>query len=79
MPQMPINDIRDSMNEAIAKLSGDNKIIVIGCDNALKLSQLESADTQCVSLFCIGMMPASLVEYALVNGADGVLITGCRS
>lgn len=79
MPQMPINTIRDRVNEATAKLKSENKIIVIGCDNALDISMLETENTQCVSLFCIGMMPASLVEYALMNGADGVFITGCRS
>lgn len=79
MPQKPINDIRDHLNEAIARLEGDSKIIVIGCENGLDVSTLAASDIQILSLFCIGMMPASLVEYALVNGADGVFITGCRS
>jgi len=79
MPQMPINDIRNQMNEAISKLQGTSKIIVLGCDNALKFSGLESSNVQVVTLFCIGMMPTTLVEYALSNGADGVLITGCRT
>lgn len=79
MPQMPINDIRNHMDTAIAKLKGDSKIIILGCNNALDISGLDSLELQSISLFCIGMMPPTLVEYALANGADGVFITGCRS
>ena len=79
MPQMPINEIRNHVDAAIAKLNGDCKIIILGCDNALDVSRYESTNIQVVSLFCIGMMPATLVEYALANGADGVFVTGCRT
>lgn len=79
MPNNPINDIRDEVDSAIAKLKGDNKIIVMGCENALDFSQLEAPNIHVVSLFCIGMMPATLVEYALAHGADGVFISGCRT
>ncbi len=79
MPQMPINEIRNHMDKAIVKLQGDSKIIILGCENALDFSILEAPNLQVVSLFCIGMMPATLVEYALANGADGVLVTGCRT
>jgi coenzyme F420-reducing hydrogenase delta subunit/Pyruvate/2-oxoacid:ferredoxin oxidoreductase delta subunit len=79
MPNNPINDIRDEVDSAIAKLKGDNKIIVMGCENALDFSQLEAPNMHVVSLFCIGMMPATLVEYALAHGADGVFISGCRT
>lgn len=79
MPNNPINDIRDEVDSAIAKLKGDNKIIVMGCENALDFSSLEAENMHVVSLFCIGMMPATLVEYALAHGADGVFISGCRT
>ncbi len=79
MPQMPINEIRDHMDTAIAKLEGDSKIIILGCDNARDISDLDSSGMQTISLFCTGMLPPTFVEYALANGADGVFITGCRS
>ena len=47
--------------------------------NALDFSSLEADNMHVVSLFCIGMMPATLVEYALAHGADGVFISGCRT
>ena len=79
MPQFPINDIRQHINNALDKLQSENKIIIIGCDNALDFSGLDSPGTHVMSMFCIGMMPPTLVEYALDRGADGVLITGCRT
>ncbi len=79
MPQRSINEIRDHMDAAIANLKGDSKTIILGCENAFDFSLLEADNIQVVSLFCIGMMPATLVEYALSNGADGVFVTGCRT
>lgn len=79
MPNNPINDIRDQVDSAIIKLKGNNKIIVLGCENSLDFTSLEAPNLHVVSLFCIGMMPATLVEYALAHGADGVFITGCRT
>lgn len=79
MPQLPINDIRDQVKTAIGKLKGDSKIVIFGCNNALDISVLEEDSVQVISLLCIGMMPATLVEYALANGADGVFVTGCRT
>ena len=79
LPNRPVNEIRNHMDEAIAKLKGDNKIIVMGCENSLDFTKLEASNIQVVSLFCIGMMPPTMVEYALSHGADGVFITGCRT
>ena len=79
MPQFPVNEIRQRINKALEKLEGDTRIIVIGCDNALDFSGLDSPGLHVMSLFCIGMLPPTLVEYALEHGADGVLITGCRT
>jgi len=79
MPGFPINEIRTDINNALEKLSGDNKILVMGCDNALDFAGLESTNIHVLSLYCIGMMPPTVVEYALNKGADGVLITGCRT
>ncbi|MDH5368389.1 MAG: hydrogenase iron-sulfur subunit [Gammaproteobacteria bacterium] len=79
MPNKPINDIRDEVDNAIAKLMGNDKIIIMGCENSLDFNSLEAQNLHVVSLFCIGMMPSTLVEYALAHGADGVFITGCRT
>jgi len=40
--------------------------------------RLNGDDTRGVKLICSGMLPPTLVEYALKQGADGVMVTGCR-
>ncbi len=79
MPQFPVNELRNRTDAAISKLHEDNKILVFGCENAFDISVLESANTAVVEVFCVGMLPPTLVEYALAKGANGVFITGCRT
>ena len=79
MPQYPIDEIRNLTETALAELKGDTKILVFGCDNAFPIAELKATDVAVINFFCIGMMPPTLVEYALKKGADGVFITGCRN
>ncbi|MCW8855610.1 MAG: hydrogenase iron-sulfur subunit [Gammaproteobacteria bacterium] len=79
MPQSPVNDIRNNVESAIAELKGENKIIVFGCDNAIEFSGLKSSNIAVVSFFCVGMIPPTMIEYALKKGANGVFVTGCRT
>ncbi|MBT3204041.1 MAG: hydrogenase iron-sulfur subunit [Gammaproteobacteria bacterium] len=84
MPNSPINDVRDQVDaeiERVNKSSSDSdiKIIVFGCDNALDFKGLESSNTGIIKYYCVGMIPPTMVEYALKKGADGVFITGCRT
>ncbi|MGD2111796.1 MAG: hydrogenase iron-sulfur subunit [Gammaproteobacteria bacterium] len=79
MPQFPIDEIRTRTKAALAGLKGEPRIMIFGCDNAIDISTLESESIAVLSLFCAGMIPPSLVEYAQQQGADGILITGCRT
>ncbi len=79
MPQFPIDAVRDRTDAALAKLEGDTKILVFGCDHSFDVSQLEAPGTAVLNLFCTGMIPPTLIEYALKRGADGVFIIGCRT
>jgi len=79
MPQLPIDDIRARTRSALAKLGGDTRIMVFGCDNAADIYALQTDDVAVLSFFCTGMIPPTLVEYAQRQGADGVFITGCRT
>jgi len=78
MPQLTADDMRNKTNEAIAALEGETKILVFGCEHGLSVNRLDSKDTKGISLICSGMLPPTLVEYALKKGADGVMVTGCR-
>ncbi len=80
MPNYSANDMRTRTQQAVDRLQNvDVKVLVFGCDNAFPIAELESPSVAVVSLFCAGMLPATLVEYALKQGATGVFITGCRT
>ena len=78
MPQLPVDEMRTLTRETLATMQGDMKILVFGCEHGLNVDRLNSDDTQGVKLICSGMLPPTLVEYALKHGADGVMVTGCR-
>ncbi len=79
MPQLSVDEMRRRTAEAVAAMSGDTRILVYGCEHGLNAECLESdGDTKSVRLICSGMLPPTLVEFALKQGADGVMVTGCR-
>jgi len=78
MPQSGMQHLRDTTSRALQGLSGGQRIIVFGCDHGMDVEDLNRTDTAEISLECIGMLPPSLIDYALRQGADGVFITGCR-
>lgn len=78
MPQLPIGAVRAELEHALHQLSGEIKIVVFGCDHGAAVKAVEAPDTAAISLLCTGMLPPSFIEYSIRNGADGVLVTGCR-
>ena len=78
MPQLPVDEMRSLTRETIDAMEGDLKIIVYGCEHGIDVKRLHGDDTRGIKLICSGMLPPTLVEYALKQGADGVMVTGCR-
>ena len=79
MPGRGIADLRGELERALGGLSARPRVVVFGCDRCADVAAVRSADTAALSLICAGMLPPSFVEYALRNGADGVLVTGCAA
>lgn len=79
MPQQSVNELRLQLEAQLAQLTGRTKIVVFGCARGAHAQALAAPDTAVISLICTGILPPSFVEYALRGGADGVLLTGCRS
>jgi coenzyme F420-reducing hydrogenase delta subunit/ferredoxin len=77
LPQLTVNAMRARLEAALARLEGAGRVVVFGCDEAVHSGGLADARTAVLGLPCAGMVPPSFVEYALRNGADGVLIAGC--
>lgn len=78
MPGLPVDKVRTLVNKAVAEMSGQANILLVGCEHGFNVNRLDSKDTKCLKLFCSGMIPPTLVEYALKKGADGVMVVGCR-
>jgi coenzyme F420-reducing hydrogenase delta subunit/Pyruvate/2-oxoacid:ferredoxin oxidoreductase delta subunit len=77
LPQSPINNLRLQLRTELAKLSAETKIVVFGCQHAANVNALQDDAVAAIELICTGMLPPSFIEYALRDGASGVLITGC--
>ncbi len=78
MPASPISALRDRLSHGLAAL-GDapGKIVVFGCQHGADIKRLASPNVLALDLVCTGQLPPSFVEYALRDGADGVVVSGC--
>jgi coenzyme F420-reducing hydrogenase delta subunit/quinol-cytochrome oxidoreductase complex cytochrome b subunit/Pyruvate/2-oxoacid:ferredoxin oxidoreductase delta subunit len=79
MPSQPIGALRRSLREKLAALREAPGIVVFGCDRGARIDSLAAPDVVPLSLMCTGMLPPSFVEYALRDGAAGVLVSACRA
>ncbi len=80
LPDLLLMSLRDKVETATAKLSGPVRLMVFGCDKALKVDKFRGTDIATISLPCAGMMPPSFIDYVLSKKlAHGVIVTGCRS
>ncbi|MDH4062638.1 MAG: hydrogenase iron-sulfur subunit, partial [Aquincola sp.] len=78
MPQRPVGELRQQLREALRTAGDERRIVVFGCDHGADLTRLDHADVSAFSLMCAGQLPPSFVEYALRDGAAGVLVVACR-
>lgn len=80
LPDLPVGQLRKQL-QANLKQTPDvqSQIVVFSCMQATV--QAPASDTQraVIPLACAGMLPPSFVDYALRQGAEGVVIAGCRS
>lgn len=77
MPQQRIGALRETLQSELARLSGPARIVVLGCSNSVEVEALRSPDTAALTFMCAGQMPPSFVEFALRNGAHGVVVATC--
>jgi len=77
MPQLPVAQLRREVRRKLTA-PGAPPIVVFGCMQGADASTLASADVLVLPLICTGQLPPSFVEYALREGARGVLVASCR-
>ncbi|MCF7821796.1 MAG: hydrogenase iron-sulfur subunit [Mariprofundaceae bacterium] len=78
MPQWSVDSLRATMTQSLDDIHAEHKILLFGCACAIDVQAHATEDIAAVILPCIGMLPPAFVEHALLHGADGVLVTGCR-
>lgn len=78
MPQLPVSTLREQLRRGLAACTAERPIVVFGCDHGASVQRLAGADVLPFGLVCTGMLPPSFVDYALRDGAAGVLVSGCR-
>jgi len=77
MPQFPVDALRRTVQRAL-RSPEPVPIIAFGCEHAADISCLAAADVLAVPLLCTAQLPPSFIEYALRNGARGVLVASCH-
>ncbi|MEO5378116.1 MAG: hydrogenase iron-sulfur subunit [Magnetococcus sp. DMHC-6] len=73
-----VDGLRNEVLQKLNALGGSERVLVFGCEHGVTLDFLQRAEVGSITLPCSGMLPPSMIEFALKNGADGVFVTGCR-
>lgn len=75
MPQLPVDTLRRRLRETLAAAREAQPLVVFGCAHGVRA---QIAGAHGFELLCTGQLPPSFVEYALRDGAAGVLVAACR-
>jgi ferredoxin/coenzyme F420-reducing hydrogenase delta subunit len=78
MPQLTVGRLRQQLQEQLAASRSARPLVVFGCDHGVRCSVPDGSDVSPFSLLCAGQLPPSFIEYALRDGAAGVLVAACR-
>ncbi|MFT3818059.1 MAG: hydrogenase iron-sulfur subunit [Rubrivivax sp.] len=81
MPQLGVDALRRRLREDLAASRAARPLVVFGCDHGARSAAAaggDAGDVSVCSLLCAGQLPPSFVEYALRDGAAGVLVAACR-
>ncbi|MCB1983562.1 MAG: hydrogenase iron-sulfur subunit [Rhodoferax sp.] len=78
MPQLPVGVLRRRLREGLEAMTAPRRIVVFSCEQGADAAPLAGADSLVLPLICTGQLPPSFVEYALRDGAEGVLVASCR-
>ncbi|MBK9134712.1 MAG: cytochrome b N-terminal domain-containing protein [Betaproteobacteria bacterium] len=79
MPQLPVGTLRQRLQTALAASRAPRPLVLFGCDHGARVDAVQADDVCTFGCLCAGQLPPSFVEYALRDGAAGVLVAPCRS
>ncbi len=78
MPQWSVDSLLAEVKRSLNGIHAEHKILLFGCSCGGDIQSHTAVDIAPVVLPCIGMLPPAFIEHALLHGADGVLLSGCR-
>ena len=76
MPQLAIDALRARLQRGIDAMRSPHPVVVFGCRHGAGATA--APDVLVMPLICTGQLPPSFVEYALRDGAAGVVVATCR-
>ncbi len=77
LPQLSVNALRQQLRQRLQASSAKHPIVAFACAQAQPSPVLQADDVVPIELVCVGQLAPSFIEYALRDGAAGVLIQGC--
>lgn len=77
LPQQPVDHLRSALRERLQLGTAKNAYVVFGCAANAAAWAVDDPDVAAFGLSCVGQLPPSFVEYALRDGAAGVLVATC--
>jgi coenzyme F420-reducing hydrogenase delta subunit len=78
LPDGTVADLRMKIEKTCMEFSGNNRILMFGCEHGVSMSGLNEKNVRKVALRCIGQLPTSFIDYVLSKKlCDGVVLTGC--
>jgi coenzyme F420-reducing hydrogenase delta subunit/Pyruvate/2-oxoacid:ferredoxin oxidoreductase delta subunit len=78
MPMLPVDTLRRQLHAGLAAMRVEHPIAVFSCREGADARCVQAPDTLVLPLICTGQLPPSFVEYALRDGAAGVVVASCR-
>jgi ferredoxin/coenzyme F420-reducing hydrogenase delta subunit len=84
MPQRPVGELRRQLQAALtapaqpAASKTARPLVVFTCERGAHSATVAAGDVHAFELLCAGQLPPSFVEYALRDGAAGVLVAACN-
>jgi ferredoxin/coenzyme F420-reducing hydrogenase delta subunit len=78
LPDQPLEALRAGIRQAAERLTGEARVVVIGCESGASCASLAGDGVAVVTLPCVGMLPPPFIDWIVSRGlADGVLLAGC--
>jgi ferredoxin/coenzyme F420-reducing hydrogenase delta subunit len=80
LPGDPIAALRDRTRATGQALTGAQRVLVFGCEQARTTRGLAEPGVGVIVLPCVGMLPPAFIDWVLARDlADGVLVSGCAA